>query len=100
FRRMRRCLCLRLQLVEHELAFAFALRHLHPSLRLWKFFVPESRVAERLTGINQGATDRVSKVVFRSRTMVHAVLAPSRRSALKRPQLSAQSVVIEKCGSP
>src|SRR5262249_40018126 len=69
-------------------------------LHLRKLCAPEIWVAERLAGINQGATSRVSEVVFRARGMVNAVLATSCRSALERHKLSAQSVIIQKrCGS-
>src|SRR6516225_6924897 len=71
------------------------LRPSHHPLHLRKLCVPEIRVAERLAGINQGTANRVSEVVFRTRTMVNAVFSASRRSALKRHKLSAQSVVIE-----
>src|SRR6516164_6158273 len=76
------------------------LRPSHHPLHLRKLCVPEIRVAERLAGINQGTANRVSEVVFRTRTMVNAVFSASRRSALKRQKLSAQSVVIEERCSP
>src|SRR5262245_1446928 len=64
----------------------------------WKLAI-EIRVAKRFAGINQGTAHRVSKVVFCAWTMVNAVLAASRRSALERHQLSAQGDVIEQCCS-
>src|SRR5262245_49874319 len=72
----------------------------HHAFRLRKLCVPEIRVAERLASINQSAAHRVSEVVLCTRAMINAVLAASRRSALKRHKLSAQSVVIKQCSSP
>src|SRR5215475_2505457 len=67
----------------------------HHPLHLRKLCVPEIRVAKRLTGINQGAADRVSKVVLCARTMINTILPTSRRAALERHKLSAQSVIIK-----
>src|SRR5215831_20404069 len=67
----------------------------HDPLRLRHLCLPKIRVAERPAGIDQGAANRVSKVVFRAGAMIDGIFSTSRRSALERDQLPAQGIIVQ-----